>query len=399
MVGRTISHYKILSKLGEGGMGVVYKATDIKLDRTIALKFLAAHLLKDEEARKRFHREAKAAAALSHPNICRVHEIDEVEGRTFIAMEFVEGESLDKRIVQGPLKIAEALDIAQQIAKGLEAAHEKKIVHRDIKPGNVMVDDKGHATVMDFGLALLTEGSKLTQLDTTVGTAAYMSPQQIQGMEVDDRTDIWAFGCVLYEMVSGQRPFMGVYDKALLYEIVHDEPDALTGVRTGVPMELEWLVGKCLAKDANERYQSAAELLVDLSAQRKKIESGKSAVLKTAVGQTTPAPTSALGPAWKQRRPTAVSLAVFGLLILLVVAFVAGTRFAGEPAPIPTYQRLTFRRGTVTSARFAPDGNTIVYSAAWDGGRRELFSTRPESSESRSLNIQDADILAISKTG
>ena len=184
MVGRTISHYKILSKLGEGGMGVVYKATDIKLDRTIALKFLAAHLLKDEEARKRFHREAKAAAALSHPNICRVYEIDEVEGRTFIAMEFVEGESLDKRIVQGPLKISEALDIAQQIAKGLEAAHEKKIVHRDIKPGNVMVDDKGHATVMDFGLALLTEGSKLTQLDTRVGTAAYMSPQQIQGMDV-----------------------------------------------------------------------------------------------------------------------------------------------------------------------------------------------------------------------
>ena len=393
MIGTTISHYKVTVKLGEGGMGVVYKAEDSKLGRSIALKFLAAHLLKDEEARKRFDREAKAAAAVSHPNVCTVHEIDEHNGRVFIAMEFVEGESLDNRIEQGPLPLKDALEIARQIALGLEAAHEKGVVHRDIKPGNVIVDEKGHVTVMDFGLALLTEGSRLTRFDTTVGTAAYMSPEQIQGMEVDDRTDIWAFGCVLYEMVSGQRPFKGVYDKALLYEIVHDVPDALTGVRTGVPMELEWLVGKCLAKDANERYQSVGELLVDLATLRKKIESGKSAVLKTDVGQET------LQAAAKPRRAMAVPLAVAGLLILLAVVFVAGTRFADEPAPIPTYKRLTFRRGTVTSARFAPDGNTIVYSAAWDGGRRQLFSTRPESSESRSLNIQDADILAISKTG
>ena len=254
MIGTTISHYKVTVKLGEGGMGVVYKAEDSKLGRSIALKFLAAHLLKDEEARKRFDREAKAAAAVSHPNVCTVHEIDEHNGRVFIAMEFVEGESLDNRIEQGPLPLKDALEIARQIALGLEAAHEKGVVHRDIKPGNVIVDEKGHVTVMDFGLALLTEGSRLTRFDTTVGTAAYMSPEQIQGMEVDDRTDIWAFGCVLYEMVSGQRSFKGVYDKALLYEIVHDVPDALTGVRTGVPMELEWLVGKCLAKDANERY-------------------------------------------------------------------------------------------------------------------------------------------------
>ena len=393
MIGETISHYKVTAELGRGGMGVVYKAEDTKLDRSVALKFLAAHLLKDEEARKRFDREAKAAAAVSHPNVCTVHEIDEHNGRVFIAMEFVEGESLDNRIEQGPLPLKEALEIARQIALGLEAAHEKGVVHRDIKPGNVIVDDKGHVTVMDFGLALLTEGSRLTQFDTTLGTAAYMSPEQIQGMEVDDRTDIWAFGCVLYEMVSGQRPFKGVYDKALLYEIVHEEPDALTGVRTGVPVELEWLIGKCLAKDANERYQSATELLVDLAKQQKQIESGKSAVLKTPAGQETPQ------AAAKSRRAMAVPLSAAGLLILLTAAFVAGTRFAAEPAPIPTYKRLTFRRGTVTSARFAPDGNTIVYSAAWEGGRRELFTKRPGSPESRSLNIQDADILAISKTG
>ena len=200
-------------------------------------------------------------------------------------------------------------------------------------------------------------------------------------------------------MVCGQRPFKGVYDKALLYEIVHEEPDPLTGTRTGVPVELEWLVGKCLAKAANERYQSAGELLVDLAARRKGIESAKSAVLKTGVGRTTSGPVPALRPASKRKYATTVALAVCGLLVLLAVAFVAGTRFTGEAPASPTYKRLTFRRGTVTSARFAPDGNTIVYSAAWDGGRRELYTTRLESSESRSLNIQDADILAISKTG
>ena len=314
-------------------------------------------------------------------------------------MAFIEGQSLEKKIELGPLKISAALEIAQQIAKGLEAAHEKKIVHRDIKPANVIVDEKGHVTVMDFGLALLTEGSKLTQLDTTVGTAAYMAPEQIQGVEADHRSDIWALGCVLYEMVCGQRPFKGLYDQALLYEIVHDEPDPLTGARTGVPVELEWLVGKCLAKDASERYQSAGELLVDLAARRKGIESAKSAVLKTGVRRTTSGPAPALGPVPKRKHATTVALAACGLLVLLAVAFVAGTRFTGEAPEIPTYKRLTFRRGTVTSARFAPGGNTIVYSAAWDGGRRELYTTRPESSESRSLNIQDADILAISKTG
>ena len=239
MIGQTISHYKITAKLGEGGMGVVYKAEDTKLDRPVALKFLAAHLLKDEEANKRFHREAKAAASVHHPNVCPVYEIGEEAGQTFLAMAFIAGDSLDKRIEQGPLKIPVALDIAQQIANGLEAAHEKGVVHRDIKPGNVIVDDKGHVTVMDFGLALLTEGSKLTKFDATLGTVAYMSPEQAEGAEVDRRTDIWALGCVLYEMMCGQRPCKGLYDQALVYE--------------GVPMELEVFVGKCLAKDREER--------------------------------------------------------------------------------------------------------------------------------------------------
>ena len=284
VIGQTISHYRVVAKASEGGMGVVYKAEDTKLGRTVALKFLAAHLLKDEESRKRFEREAKAAAALNHPNICTIHEIDEVNGRTFLALEFVEGDSLEKKIERGPLALKEALDIGRQVADGLHAAHQKKIVHRDIKPGNLLITPEGRVKILDFGLALLTEDSRLTQLDTTLGTVAYMSPQQAQGVEVDHRTDIWALGCVLYEMVCGQRPFKGVYDKALLYEIVYEEPQPLTGLRTGVPVELEFMIGKCLAKDAAQRYQNSAEIIVDLGNLAQKLKSGGSTILKTAAG-------------------------------------------------------------------------------------------------------------------
>ena len=265
-------------------MGVVYKAEDTKLGRPVALKFLAPHLLQDEDARKRFHREAQAAAALHHPNVCTIHEIAEADGKTFLAMAFIEGESLDNTIEQGPLPLKNALEIARQIALGLEAAHEKGVVHRDIKPANAMVDAKGQVTVMDFGLALLTEGSKLTKLDTTVGTVAYMSPEQAQGIKVDHRSDIWALGCVLYEMTSGQRPFKGVYDQALLYEFVHQQPEPLTGVRSGVPMELEWIVDKCLAKNRDERYHDARDFILDVTTLIKKLASGGSTIVKTRVG-------------------------------------------------------------------------------------------------------------------
>ena len=298
MTGRNISHYKVLEKVGEGGMGVVYKAEDTKLGRTVALKFLAAHLLKDAESRKRFEREAKAVAALNHPNICTIHEIDEAEGRTFLALEFIEGESLPARIERGPLPLEDALDLARQTADGLQAAHEKAIVHRDIKPGNLLITPKGQLKILDFGLALLTEDSKLTQLDTTLGTIAYMSPEQSMAAGTDSRTDIWALGVVLYEMVSGQLPFRGDYDRAVMYSITSEEPEPLTGLRTGVPMELEWLIGKCLAKQAPGRYQNAADLIVDLTALRKKMESGKSTIVRpvaasTPVGTGNPAgPTS-----------------------------------------------------------------------------------------------------------
>ena len=283
MVGQTISHYKITEKLGEGGMGVVYKAEDTKLERTVALKFLASHLMANEEAGKRFIREAKAAAALDHPNICTVHEIDEVDDHTFIAMAYLEGETLDKRIAAGPVPLDDALDIAIQIARGLEAAHRKSIFHRDIKPANVMILGQGSERlikIMDFGLAQLAERSRLTDLDTTLGTMAYMSPEQTEGAGTDQRTDLWALGCVMYEMISGQLPFRGDYNQAVQYSILHEAPEPLTGLRTGVPMELEWIVDKCLAKNREERYPEASALILDVGTLHKKLEAGRSTVAR-----------------------------------------------------------------------------------------------------------------------
>jgi serine/threonine protein kinase len=268
MIGRTISHYRITEKLGEGGMGVVYKAEDTELDRPVALKFLPAHLLGNADIRKRFEREAKAAAALHHPNICPVFEIDETEGRSFISMAFIDGESLDKKIVNGPLKLEQASDIAQQIARGLDAAHKKGIFHRDIKPENLIVDDGGNVTILDFGLAQLTQASRLTRDDTTLGTVAYMSPEQTEGSGTDHRTDIWSLGIVLYEMITGQQPFKGDYDKAVMYSILNEEPKPVRKVRVDAPEELEEIVRRALAKDRAVRYPSASEMAAALEARR-----------------------------------------------------------------------------------------------------------------------------------
>jgi serine/threonine protein kinase len=280
MIGQTISHYKILEKLGEGGMGVVYKAQDLKLDRFVALKFLPQNITPTEAEKTRFIHEAKAASALDHPNICTVYEIDETpDGQLFIVMALYEGIPLNKKIEQGPLKIEEAIETAIQAAEGLRAAHEKGIIHRDIKSGNLMLTDKGQVKLMDFGLAKRGDLTMLTKTGATLGTVPYMSPEQAQGEKVDQRTDIWSLGVVMYEMVTGRLPFPGEFEQAIVYRILHEEPEPITSLRSNVPMELERIVKKAVAKNPEERFQNTGDILVDLKSLRKGLESGISGEL------------------------------------------------------------------------------------------------------------------------
>jgi serine/threonine protein kinase len=261
MIGRTVSHYKISDKLGEGGMGVVYKAEDTKLRRLVALKFLPREMLGNEEDRERFLREAQAAAALDHSNICTTYEIDEADGQTFIAMAYVDGQSLEQRIAAGHIEPREAVDIAIQIAEGLREAHENGIIHRDIKCANIMLGKRDQAKIMDFGLAKLSGRSKLTKTATIMGTVAYMSPEQALGETVDHRTDIWSLGVILYEMLTGKLPFLAGNDAALLHKIIYDEPSAASVANPYAPTGLSVVVAKAMAKKREDRYQSAAEFI------------------------------------------------------------------------------------------------------------------------------------------
>ncbi|NOR12826.1 MAG: protein kinase, partial [Candidatus Aminicenantes bacterium] len=260
----TISHYKILSKIGEGGMGVVYKAEDTKLKRVVALKFLPPELMRDQEAKERFVQEAQAAAALDHPNICTIYEINESEGNTYISMAHIKGQSLKEKIASGPVKIEEALDIAIHTAEGLKEAHEKGIVHRDIKPANIMLTEKGQVKIMDFGLAKLSWGVDLTKTATIMGTVAYMSPEQASGEKIDHRTDIWSLGCVLYEMLAGQRPFKSTHDQAAIYSILNEEPEPIASLQKDLPIGFEMILHSCLQKDPRNRYRDMEALLSDL---------------------------------------------------------------------------------------------------------------------------------------
>ena len=265
MIGTTISHYKILEKLGEGGMGIVYKAEDTKLKRTVALKFIPPAQSADGDAKQRFIQEAQAASALDHPNICTIHEIDETEdGQTFIVMAYYKGESLKEKLKQGPMDIEQAIRIALDVAAGLARAHEAGIVHRDIKPANIMITDRGEVRIVDFGLAKLSGQTLLTKTGSTLGTAAYMSPEQVLGENVDHRSDIWSLGVVLYEMVTGQRPFRGEVEQAVMYNITNEEPEPLTGLQPDVFECLEMIIAQCLVKEQEERYEHAEHLILDL---------------------------------------------------------------------------------------------------------------------------------------
>jgi len=279
MIGKTISQYKVLEKLGEGGMGEVYLAEDTKLNRKVALKFLPDRLVADPSFKARFKREAQAAAGLNHPNIITVHEVAEYENRPFIAMEYVEGQSLKEVIVDKDLSVEEILDIGLQISDGLAKAHQAGIVHRDIKPHNVLVDKEGRARVCDFGLAKAKTDAMLTQTGTTVGTVAYMSPEQARGEEADQRSDIFSLGVILYEMFTRQLPFKGEHEAAIFHAIINEQPQPPARFNNRVSPELERIVFKALAKDKEERYQHADDLRADLKVESKSLEYSKTASL------------------------------------------------------------------------------------------------------------------------
>jgi len=265
IVGSTLAgRYKIIEELGRGGMGVVYKAEDAKLRRSVALKFLPAELTHIPEVHERFMREAQAAAALDHPNICTVYEFDETEETNFISMAYIEGQSLKMKIDSGPLELDEAIRTATQVAEGLQEAHKKGVVHRDIKSANIMVTEKGQAKIMDFGLARITGGTLVTQEGVTMGTVTYMSPEQAKGEKVDHRSDIWSLGVVLYEMLTGQLPFKGEHEQAIVYSILKENPEPITNLRSEIPMSLGQVVSKALEKNPDKRYLQVEELLDDL---------------------------------------------------------------------------------------------------------------------------------------
>jgi len=322
MIGTTISHYKILAKLGGGGMGVVYKAEDTRLKRTVALKFLPPDLTRDEESKKRFVHEAQAASALQHLNICTIHDIDETpEGQLFIVMDCYEGETLKKKIERGPLTIEEVLDVALQVAQGLQKAHEKGIVHRDIKPANILIANDGVVKILDFGLAKLSGRTSVTRTGSTLGTAAYMSPEQVQGIAVDARSDLFSLGVVMYEMATGKPPFAGEHEAALMYSIVNIDPPAPTSLNDTIPKGLEAIVVKLLEKDPAKRYQTVQELRFELG---------------RLIGQTVP--THKLSVRAWMHSPKKIYTVVGAVMVLTFIAWLVSPILFSPPSKKPAWR-------------------------------------------------------------
>jgi Tol biopolymer transport system component len=396
--GTRFGPYEVLSPLGAGGMGEVWRARDTRLSREVAVKVLPAELSSDPSRLKRFETEARSASSLNHPSIVTIYEIGQADSVSYIAMELVEGRTLRELVAGGPLPIRKLLQIGAQVADGLARAHEGGIVHRDLKPENVMVTKDGLAKILDFGLAKLTqagpgsggETNLPTQTATTpgvvMGTVGYMSPEQAGGQLIDFRSDQFSLGSVLYEMATGKKAFARGTAIQTLAAILQEEPEPVGAINPKVPVPLRWTIERCLAKDPGQRYASTEDLSRDLANIRDHLSEA------TLSGAATVAVTA---PALRPFRFVVAG----AVLAALAVGFFATRSLWSRTPPPPSFHRLTFRQGDIGNARFAPDGQTIVYGASWSGGRRRLYLTRSDSPESRLFDFPNADIFAISSSG
>jgi len=399
VIGRSLAQYRVTASIGAGGMGEVYRATDTRLGRDVAIKVLPPDTAAHPDRRQRFEQEARAASALNHPNILTVYDIGEADGTTYIAMELVDGKTLRELLASGePLPTKRFLDIAVQTAEGLAKAHAAGIVHRDLKPENLMVSKDGYVKILDFGLAKLIEpvsedASALptaigaTQPGTVMGTAGYMSPEQASGQPVDFRSDQFTLGAILYEMATGKRAFQRKTGAETLVAIIREEPESLGQLAPRAPAPIRWIVERLLAKDPEERYASTKDLARDLKSLRDHLsETSASGGL------------AAAEPARPRRRGWALPAAA-ALAAGIAAGFLArGLTGAKSGGPVELTQ-LTYSRGSIASARFAPDAQTVVYTASWEGLPLDIFTTSPGSSEFRSLGLHGAALLAISSTG
>jgi len=377
-----LGRFQIIGLVGEGGMGQVYRARDDRLGRDVAIKVLHPDFARDDDRMRRFEREARAAGVLNHPHILGVHDIGVKEGILYVVSELLEGETLRQRLAQGALPWRKAVEFGRQIASGLSAAHHKGIVHRDLKPENIFITSSGPLKILDFGLAKLTEpaasGNATVTLSTpgiVLGTVGYMSPEQLRGEEVDQRSDLFAFGAVLYEMLSGNRAFSGSTRAEVVGATLLQEPRDLLQTDPKLPPPLTEIVRHCLEKKADDRFESARDLAF-------------------ALGTLTDTTVQAAEKQPRSTRPLWLLWVAAALLVATAAAWFTAGRLTAKHLPV--YRRLTFRRGFIPTARFAPDGRTVVYSAAWDGKPVELFSALPGSPESRSLGMPGSVILGIS---